>query len=716
MKTLFSFLAVFFFASTSFAQHLWINDPQNWRGGQGTIEETKITYEPKGLFMQVDWEITFSAKGLNEFTENDTVEVVYNFTLPQGAVINDSWLWFNDSILKAMIIDRWSASQVYENIVNRRRDPSILYKNWGNNYELRIFPMAAKESRKVKISYLTPANWTQKLVNSHFLSQNLLVSKHKIEKLDIFAKLNPEWKNPVITGENDVLLEPITGDENGNTHYARYDFKQLRNDQKFVLNSLLKDGYYFKYFEQDNEKFYQLALNPVEGIDIREPQKVLFFIDYQKDNSDLTQSELLKLLKTNLTELLTDKDSFNILYHDFELQKASNSWIAGDSASIVMAIESLGDEPFVSYGNLPSLLASGITLAQQEAGSKIILLANSDKLSDTEAANELISDLLELMDLVLPIYIGDFQTKNYNYSWIKNVNYRGNEYFYRNLAKLTGGDYYHLFDGGTFSDCIQNIYYLATSETGLLDIHTTLDNGFCYGRYTNTSLSGNILSAIYLETGRYSGEFPFEIEVAGMYAGEIFSKKISIAKEEAPESDSLTATWWYGNEILEMENSPNSYSIINDIIDKSIDNRILSNYTAFLCLEPGMMGELDEIDDKNMDNRWTTGDTETDMPISAEIQETPVFDVNAYPNPFTDRVKIDVQLPEGVSVNDAQLEIYDLFGKRIKIFNVDEFNGSSEFTLSWDATDNNGNKAPKGTYIFICSTPEGRISKKLVLM
>jgi len=94
MKTFILFSVLFVFANVSFAQHLWINDPQSWRGGTGTIEETKITYQPQGLFMQVDWELTFSARNIPEFSEKDTVEVVYNFKLPEEAIVNDSCLWF----------------------------------------------------------------------------------------------------------------------------------------------------------------------------------------------------------------------------------------------------------------------------------------------------------------------------------------------------------------------------------------------------------------------------------------------------------------------------------------------------------------------------------------------------------------------------------------------------------------------------------------------
>lgn len=63
-------------------------------------------------------------------------------------MIIDSWLWIGDEISKAMILDKWTASSIYENIVKRRKDPSILTKMSDLQYELRIFPMAGNEKEK----------------------------------------------------------------------------------------------------------------------------------------------------------------------------------------------------------------------------------------------------------------------------------------------------------------------------------------------------------------------------------------------------------------------------------------------------------------------------------------------------------------------------------------------------------------------------------------
>ena len=692
---------------SSQAQYLQIVDPQSWwRAGQGTIEETKITYEPHGLYMKMDWEITFSARGIYEFSEFDTVEVEYLFRLPEGSMIIDSWLWFGDTILKADIIDRWSATEIYEEIVGRRKDPSILFKNSSRDYELRIFPMAAKESRKVKLTILLPTEWNASTVSTAFPPQNLTVSRHSPD-VNIFIKLPIEWTTPVIAGERLTYTDnfydfEIAGTDT--THHIFHKEIDSESNQKFSVSSPLEKRPYLSIYEKNDEHYYQLAFVPLKEMSVKKEQKILFLFDYQKENSDLSQAEMLGVFKESLTSYFNEKDSFNILYHDFQLQKASDTWIAGDSASISDALLSLGEDPFVSYSNIATLLASGIEMASAAGDVKIILISNTDKMDDIPSANQLISDLLALADPVVPVLIADFQTKNYKYYYANGINYRGNEYFYRNLAKLTGGDYRNTMQNNTFSDCFNEIYHSA-SESGMIDIHTSLANGFCYGRTRleeNEKLFSNMA---YLEIGKYNGEFPFEIDISGEYAGEIFSSSLTISKEDAVSADSVLKQIWMGNEIQALENSSHhsSYVMINEIIEKSLANRILSRYTAFLALEPGMQDLLNQDDDEEF-----TLETE-------ELTKTPA-EIKVYPNPFTDRVNIEVSLSEDLNRDEIKLEIYDMFGKLIKTFDAEQFEMLSEINIEWDATNENGIRVPNGFYLFVCTTPEGRITKKLGVM
>lgn len=687
------------------AQNLRIIDPQNWRQGQGTIEESKITYEPQGLYMKMDWEITFSAKGLDFFSETDTVEVEYRFLLPENALIIDSWLWFGDSILKAKIIDRWSASQIYEEIVGRRRDPSILFKNGPREYEMRIFPMAAKETRKVKMTVLLPTEWNSNTVSALFPSENLMVTKYP-SSIKVMAKLSSEWTSPIISGENATLLDLVNDSENDITHFTFYNAGELSYNLKFIVGSPLKNGPFLSFYEDGDDKYYQLAVLPTEEINIGKQQKVIFLFDYQKENSPISQHQLLSMFAERITTFFDEQDSFNILYHDFKLQMASNDWIPGDSVSIANTVNELGEDPFVSYSNLSTLLASGIEMAATEENVKLILISNSDKQDEISSANQLISDLIELADPAVPVYISDVQTQNFSYYHAGGINYRGNEYFYRNLARLTGGEYCNMMNGKSFTECFNTIYQLAASENGMIDIYTSLTDGFCYGRFKLNPDEYVFSRMPHLELGKYNGEFPFEIEVTGEYAGEIFSNSVVIEKENAIEADSVSRQIWIGNEIAEMEKTAgySTYGIINEIIDKSIANRILCRYTAFLAFEPGMLDML---------NQQTPDDGE--ITATKELNETS-NEIKVYPNPFSDKVNIEIHIPENIRSNQIKLEVYDLFGKLVKTFDPGKFHVSTGIKIKWNATNQNGNRVPSGTYLLVCTTSNGRLTKKLIVM
>jgi hypothetical protein len=130
---------------------LRVGDPRNsWQTYQGTIEEASLTVAPKGLFMEYGLTLTFSSRGTIWTEVKDTLEVTLNFDLPENAMITDSWLWFGDDTIKAVILDRWTASSIYESIVQRRRDPSILFKQSVNQYELRIFRWLQAKHEKLK--------------------------------------------------------------------------------------------------------------------------------------------------------------------------------------------------------------------------------------------------------------------------------------------------------------------------------------------------------------------------------------------------------------------------------------------------------------------------------------------------------------------------------------------------------------------------------------
>jgi hypothetical protein len=105
---------------TAHAQdYLQVQDPQNFGGRYiGTIDEATLTVRPRGVYIEYGLFLTFSAKGSayinTPYYAKTNLETVMNFTLPTNSMLTDSWLWVGDSVMRAQILDRWTASSIYD--------------------------------------------------------------------------------------------------------------------------------------------------------------------------------------------------------------------------------------------------------------------------------------------------------------------------------------------------------------------------------------------------------------------------------------------------------------------------------------------------------------------------------------------------------------------------------------------------------------------------
>jgi hypothetical protein len=96
---------------------------------------------------------------VEEVFYNDTSRVLegrYVFPLPADASISRLALWVNDKPVEGEIVEKKRAAAIFKEIVDdtvRPRDPALLEWVAGGDFSLKIFPLPAKGSRKVRIAY-----------------------------------------------------------------------------------------------------------------------------------------------------------------------------------------------------------------------------------------------------------------------------------------------------------------------------------------------------------------------------------------------------------------------------------------------------------------------------------------------------------------------------------------------------------------------------------
>ncbi len=79
------------------------------------------------------------------------------FPLTSGQIVTGFALDVDGDLRDAVPVEKARAEQVFEDITRRRVDPGLLQTTLGNNYELRIYPLAPGKTRTVVLRLVEPA-------------------------------------------------------------------------------------------------------------------------------------------------------------------------------------------------------------------------------------------------------------------------------------------------------------------------------------------------------------------------------------------------------------------------------------------------------------------------------------------------------------------------------------------------------------------------------
>jgi hypothetical protein len=693
--------------------NLYVSNPQGWGSVPGNITNAKITLEPKGMFVRYDLEMDIAA---NEWygNESDQLEIVLDFSLPKNAMVIESYLLVGDSMVKAELRDAWSANLIYESIVNRRKDPSVLNKHSATQYQLRVYPLLPKSYRKVICSYYLPAS----LLGNEMLAPlplNLINKSFiKLESLEIYVNSKGLNGQPGLLEKGAGIFKTTTLD--GQDYWHAKPKLSGHQAMHVTFPSPLENGLYFaKYATGTNEGIYQLALMPSSFISDIAPAKLLVVLDYDVSNTTILKKDLYTMLSQILVNYLSPTDSFNILLSKLNPVLLKEDWIAADSASALAALGSLEDKDLSDFSNLKSTLAKALEMSQENNCNKILLITASDDEGDYKTANSLINDLLIYGShpAIHSISIGDNNVRNY---YQGGRNYFGNEYFLAAISTKTSGSFHSIYgyNAESLSNILKKVLDLLKGNIHNPDLYTSCQNGFCYSRFMlNDIKKGSGLNTPLIQTGKFIGDAPFEAQFSGIMDKVAISKSFTFENEDIQDADSSLARFYAGLYIDDLESGQHTNDIINAIIYESQDYRVLSRYTTFMALEPGM--DADSIlkeNENEKDNIWIDVPTDEGWGIIDIENMDKEISPEIYPNPFVDGIHIELgNLMQSSNVSDKiSITIVNAMGQTIKVLEAN----IAESAIYWDGTTDSGLSVSEGMYFVIIKTGNKVFKQKVV--
>ena len=708
-STLFLILFLLITNSVSGQNLLNIHNPDRWgadQGERGTITEATFTIQPQGAYMDISMFLTISAE--NTFFSTDLLEIVLDFNLPEGAIVYDSWLWMLDdtTIVKADVLDILSATQDYEDIVDRNLDPSLLYRKPNGSYQIRIFPLPADETRRIKISYLAPAIWSDGKVTCGLPLEILRTSATLPDALQLITFPDETWTNPFLRGGNMVPFYEFDDPEHGEVLVAQIPSDLFGKNIQFSVNSPLQEGTAFVQKLVDGpDKFYQMIYQPPAIPTESEPSNVLFLLDHQDSYTSLSTSDILSEVKKNCEAFIKPSDQWNFLYSSNNgITQLSDQWLDGSPESL---FSNLGNLPDIldDASDLFPLLDQGIKFVKETEGSgDIVLVCNSASIAWTLHADSLIN-LIGEDDI--RVHIVNYQTEGFYYEIIWNgpdfYTYP-NQTFYTQLTLGTGGTLHGSMEGsaGVWSSIPATLRNIKHKDE-IFELQTSMSEGFTYQQYTPAFFgqSQNYDQPI-MEVGRFTGEGDLEIEFSGIGDSSFVFDMVTVNESEMDAADSLTREIWMGHQIRDMEAYVSNTGDQQEIIELSKAERVLSKYTAFLALDLEQGAEP-------CFNCW---DYENFIIVNTEELEekSENITIQTFPNPFTDFVTITIEIEHAQSSagygNEAELEIHDRFGRLVYTKNLAYSINTDNYQIVWDGSGNSGTKLPSGIYYLTVKTGE----------
>ncbi|MXX36648.1 MAG: VWA domain-containing protein [Gemmatimonadetes bacterium] len=701
------------------------------------------------------------------------VEGIYEFTLPEGAIITDLVLWIDDKRIQGEVLEKEEARRTYDDIVSQRIDPALIEQVTPNQFRLSIFPFPAKGSRRVEFEYMQLLESRRGRLDYSFplapetdqpLQMELFVLRAQVRSQHAFAVTTSGLPRLTEVGRPDAHRANIFfGDEQIK---PREDFTlTIRQTDDRPKPSVLS----FAPQANDDLGYYALWLPPLPELTQGDPlpRSLTFVIDI---SSSMQQGKLqaVKGALTAAIDALDAADLFNIVVFTHRADSFAAAPVPADAANKKAATAFINQQDALGVSNFEA----GLGRAMQQAfpanrvNHVIFLTDGLPTLGEVE--------LEPLSELVGQWSAG--QARLFTIGVGQDVD----QGFLTGLAEEHRGEAYFLADEGDIEAALQELFESFTFPILLLDelsfdqveIHDVHPRGL------ETLAAGREL----FQVGRYRGGGTFTLSLIGHVGEENVSVDFPLEFTQTDVSGSLIPRLWAYQKIQALEEQIARFGeqqeLLDDILVLGLEYRLVTRRTSLFAPDDGVEVNPEPRDELAFDDSFDASSTtnindarptthwlgrdfalqdeiwidmayQPGMPkelyegrtyqpaelanfarlgqamlvvveerayeIPANAQGSrPVLLQNA-PNPFNASTAISFLIPFRLAGEPSRLSIYNLAGQLVRVLQL-EAQQAGEHTLSWDGRDDLGREVASGVYIYRLNVGEWAVHRRMLLL
>ncbi|MDZ7318220.1 MAG: T9SS type A sorting domain-containing protein [candidate division KSB1 bacterium] len=638
-------------------------------------------------------------------------EFIWVFRLPTECIITDCQVWDPKAgkYLSAQAIDRSAGEMQYN--PNSSDVPQLLLRQyrgrqysgyWDQFYQLNLAPVNHDEVKEIVLKFLAPCRmyWAKRrlVIDTRQLYQPGNWNYDYDRKPAQFRVY--DYNNPDTPPEN-IYNISVAWQKQAGFWYATTGPDDIRFGNQCVVAVAKEspDGKFLQTYSDSVHQFYQLATLPhVENADIPPRRIIIGFdlVDEPYQSAGFRQNIIEQIYETILyattpfDSLMFVTSSFTVNWLDTRFVAQSPNFIRSRLNQVKSIIPKLNTLPFM-------LREAVQFLNDRDVSGEIWVVSNAKEHSNPpQTAMDIVNQTYFKAKHPIRFRFVDAAFSYLPYLVINNVSYKGNEYLYEVLVRLSKGTMCILRNADSYN-WGNNLMDCLTPVVSSVEIDPRPYQGLSFSRIPiNWGRTNFNITSRYFEIGLFTGDAPFQIDYYGNLNEALYSKKFSFETNNQGYSDELRSKvklFWYAQYVNELLQQPQSYATIKYIEQITVENHILSPYTGFILPGTGGYAGFKSL---------TPEDTLQVMQQPHEQHPSPNipddYQLSAYPNPFNPRTTIQIRLPLSGDSREARLVILNMLGQRIKTYSLPIEAVAQAMQVEWDGRDDAGTPVGSGLY------------------
>ncbi|MCR5621783.1 MAG: DUF2135 domain-containing protein [Treponema sp.] len=272
--------------------------------GSDPNKASPVRLSTLGANVEVMGNIATTTLDMTFVNETDRIlEGEFEFPLGEGESVTGYALDINGKMRQGVVVEKDKGRQVFEAVVRQGIDPGLVEMTAGNNFKARVYPIPAKGSRHVQVTYQSELRESASAGRVYSFSA---LPQGKLDSFD-FKITVLDTASPSAPAGDDFGLGPITFDQMRSGYSASISKKDftLTKPVKFAIPSQLDNGK-GKVFTQDIGKdtfFYYWQPFQTETVAKKLPKSLVVYYDISDSMKRRDSNAEFKLLAAYLSKL-----------------------------------------------------------------------------------------------------------------------------------------------------------------------------------------------------------------------------------------------------------------------------------------------------------------------------------------------------------------------------------------------------------------------------